>query len=119
MEFRKNHSIYLQIADYITENILAGKLKSGERLESVREMAANVQVNPNTVMRTFTHLQNEGIIYNKRGVGNFVSDDALGKIKEMKKQEFIQNHLPEVFKMMDLLGINFEELKKIHEQLKK
>lgn len=119
MEFRKNNSIYLQIADHICESILAGKVSGGDRLESVREMAANVQVNPNTVMRTFSHLQEKGIIYNKRGIGNFIADDALGKIKEMKKQEFIQNQLPELFKMMDLLNISFDELKEIHKQQKK
>ena len=119
MEFRKKNSIFLQIADHICENILANKIQPGDRLESVREMAANVQVNPNTVMRTFSHLQDRGIIFNKRGIGNFVSDDALEKIKEMKKQEFIQNQLPEIFKMMELLDISFDELKKIHQQLKK
>ena len=119
MEFKKNHTIYLQIADYICENVLIGKLKEGERLESVREMAAQVQVNPNTVMRTFSYLQEKGIIFNKRGIGNFITENALDKIKEMKKEEFIKNYLPDLFKMMDLLSVDFNELEKIYKKNKK
>ncbi len=119
MEFKKNHTIYLQIADFICENILSGKLNEGERLESVREMATQVQVNPNTVMRTFSYLQEKEIIFNKRGVGNFVSEDALKKIKLMKKEEFVRNYLPDLFKMMDLLEVDFKELKEIYLKNKK
>ena len=57
MEFRKNQTIYLQIADYICENIMAEQWIKGDKIQSVREMAATIQVNPNTVMRTYSHLQ--------------------------------------------------------------
>ncbi len=119
MEFRKKNAIYLQIADHICESILAGKIKEGEKMESVRELASNVQVNPNTVMRTFSHLQDREIIHNKRGIGNFVAEDALAKIKQMKKNEFIKDYLPEVFKMMELLDISMDELRHIYQQSKK
>ncbi len=119
MEFKKSNPIYLQIADYVFENILSGKLKEGERLESVREMAANVQVNPNTVMRTISYLQDREIIFNKRGIGNFVSENAVSKIKQMKKEDFLKNSLPELFKMMKLLDISFEELEKNYRKMKK
>ena len=116
MEFRKNQTIYMQIADHICENILTSELAQGERIQSVREMASSIQVNPNTVMRSFNHLQDQGIIYNKRGIGYFVSDDALHKIKKMKKQDFINNTLPQLFHMMDLLGIDMKELEELYQK---
>ena len=111
MKFNKPKAIYMQIADFIIENILATELKGGDRIQSVREMAAQVEVNPNTVARTFSYLQEKEIIFNKRGVGYFVAEDALDKTKKLKKEAFIKHYLPEVFKMMELLGISFEDLK--------
>lgn len=113
MNFKKPKAIYMQIADYLCESILAAELKGGDRIQSVREMAAQVEVNPNTVARTFTYLQEKEIIFNKRGVGYFVADDAFEKTKALKKEAFIKQFLPEVFKLMDLLGISFEDLKKL------
>ena len=118
MEFKKNQTIYLQIADFICENILTHKWTVEEKIPSVRELAAMIEVNPNTVMRTFTHLQEMGVIYNKRGIGNFVSTGAPNKIQEMQKQEFITQVLPEVFKKMDLLKLDFAELEKLYNTAK-
>lgn len=113
MNFKKPKAIYMQIADYLCESILAAELKGGDRIQSVREMAAQVEVNPNTVARTFTYLQEKEIIFNKRGVGYFVAADALERTKALKKEAFINQFLPEVFKLMELLGISFEDLKKL------
>jgi len=118
MEFRKNQTIYLQIADFICENIIAEQWIKGDKIQSVREMAATIQVNPNTVMRTYSHLQDLGIIFNQRGIGYFVADDALQKTKELKKEAFIKEYLPDVFKTMDLLDIDFEDLKVLYKQRK-
>ncbi len=114
MDFKKSQTIYMQIADFICENILSEKIKAGDKIQSVREMAASIQVNPNTVMRTYSYLQEQEIIFNKRGIGYFVSDDAAQKMKNIKKEEFIQSYLPELFKNMDLLGIDFGDLEKIY-----
>lgn len=116
MKFTKPKAIYMQIADYLIESILAAELKGGDRIPSVREMAAQVEVNPNTVARTFSYLQEKEIIYNKRGVGYFVAEDALEKTKVLKKEAFIKQFLPEVFKMMELLSISFEDLKTLQMQ---
>ena len=113
MKFTKPKAIYMQIADFICENILSGELKGGDRLQSVRETAAQVEVNPNTVARTFSYLQDKEIIYNKRGVGFFIADDALEKTKSLKKEAFIKKFLPEVFKMMELLELSFEDLRNL------
>lgn len=113
MEFKKNQSIYLQIADLICEHILTSKWPEGEKINSVREMAANIEVNPNTIMRTYSHLQEAGIIQNKRGIGYFVSKGASDKVLELQRKEFIEEDLPQVFKKMKLLKVDlkhFEDL---------
>ena len=116
MDFKQQKAIYMQIADYILDNILAERLQTGDRVQSVREMASTVQVNPNTVVRTYNYLQDEGIIFNQRGIGYFVSDDAYEKTRQLKKESFTKHHLPEVFKMMRLLQIDFEDLKEIYQK---
>jgi DNA-binding transcriptional regulator YhcF (GntR family) len=112
MEFNENQAIYLQIADYFCENILQRKWQQGEKIPSIREIAVQVEVNPNTAMRTFNYLQDKGIIFNKRGIGYFVSDDGYEKTLELKKEQFIQEELPQMFRMLDLLRMDFGELEK-------
>jgi DNA-binding transcriptional regulator YhcF (GntR family) len=79
MEFVQSQSIYMQIADHICERILSGALKEGERISSVRELAEASEVNPNTVMRAYSYLQELGIIRNQRGIGYFVEPEAREK----------------------------------------
>ena len=69
MEFTQPQAIYLQIGDYICENILRRSWHGGDRIPSIRELAMDVQVNPNTVTRTYAYLQDQGIIFNRRGIG--------------------------------------------------
>ncbi|MCY1506943.1 phosphonate metabolism transcriptional regulator PhnF [compost metagenome] len=110
MEFRDNKAIYLQIADYVCEHILLGKWEVGEKVPSVREMAVELEVNPNTVMRTYELLQTKGIINNKRGIGFFVADEAMSNVKAYRKTQFMDDELPVVFRNMYLLNIGFDEL---------
>lgn len=110
MEFNGNKSIYLQICDAICEQILSGTLGPDERIPSVREYGAEIGVNPNTVMRSYEKLTNEGIIYNRRGIGYFISPDARTIVLEAQRREFLENELPAVIRRMKLLGINPEDL---------
>jgi DNA-binding transcriptional regulator YhcF (GntR family) len=110
MEFRKQKPIYLQIADRLMEQVLAGELKEEDRVPSVRDVAEAMGVNPNTVMRTFEYLQGAEIIYNRRGVGYFVSPDAQQKILEKQRREFIEDDLPIIKQKMKMLGIDLREL---------
>ncbi len=116
MDFKRQKAIYIQIADYLLENILAGVLTKGDKVQSVREMAATVQVNPNTVVRSFNYLQDREIIVNQRGIGYFVADDALEKTQALKREIFVQQDLPEVFKMMKLLNMSFEDVQNIYQR---
>lgn len=114
MDFEKKQAIYLQIGDHICENILTGMWREEERLPSTREMAIDMEVNPNTVMRTYADLQNKGIIHNKRGIGYFVSGGACESVLQIKRAEFVETVLPSLFRTMDLLEVGFDELKTHH-----
>jgi GntR family transcriptional regulator len=116
MEFGDHNAIYLQIADLFCENILLQKWNAGDRIPSVREMAVDIEVNPNTVLRTFTYLQEKGIIFNKRGIGYFVSDDGLKKTKTLRKEDFVNQELPKIFKTMRLLNLTMEDLNTYYQQ---
>ena len=112
MEFRENEAIYLQIAAYVSENILLAVWPVEQKVPSVRDLAVELQVNPNTVMRTYEFLQNQGIIYNKRGIGFFVAPEAIDKIKAYRKERFLQQDLPLFFKNMYLLEISPDDIQK-------
>jgi DNA-binding transcriptional regulator YhcF (GntR family) len=116
MEFRQNQAIYLQIADHISERILSGTWTEGERIPSIREMSEEIEVNPNTVMRSYGYLQDLGIIYNQRGIGYFVAEDAYRKTLELKKKSFIRRELPRIFRTMDLLHLTCEDLRALQEE---
>ncbi len=116
MEFKDNQSIYLQIADHFCENILLEKWMPGDRIPSVREMAVNIEVNPNTVMRTFNYLQDKGIIFNKRGIGYFVAEDGFQKTKTLRKEVLVNQELPGLFKEMELLNLSIEDVEKYYKQ---
>lgn len=118
MEFRDNEAIYLQIAAYVSENILLEKWPEEHKIPSVRDLAVELQVNPNTVMRTYEFLQNKEIIYNKRGIGFFVAPTAVKKVKEYRKDRFLQQDLPEFFRNIYLLDISLEEIQKRFEGFK-
>jgi DNA-binding transcriptional regulator YhcF (GntR family) len=116
MEFGDSNAIYLQIADQLSENILLKKWNPGDRIPSVRELAVSIEVNPNTVMRTFNYLQEKGIIYNKRGIGYFVSDDGFEKTKALRKENFISQELPRFFRELRLLNLTMEDLSNFYSQ---
>jgi GntR family transcriptional regulator len=110
MEFKDKQSIYLQIADYICEQILLGKWPAGQRIPSVRDLAALMEVNPNTVMRTFDFLQNKEIIFNKRGIGYSAEEQAYDRILAYRKERFLESELPEFFRTLYLLNIGMEDI---------
>ena len=105
MEFKSTKGIFQQIADNLCDRILAGEFSAGEKVPSVREQAANLGVNHNTIMRTYLELQRDGIISNKRGVGYFVAESAPAKILELRRQEFFEQILPEFMHQVELLKI--------------
>ena len=110
MEFHSQQAIFLQIADLLTDGILEKKWQTDERIPSVREMATSIEVNPNTVMRAYTYLQDQGIIANKRGIGFFVTIDSISRIIDLKRTEFFTQEVPRISKNLKLLNISLNEL---------
>ena len=116
MKFKESKSIYLQIADRICDEILQGKYKEEERIPSVREYAATVEVNANTVVRSFDYLQGQDIIYNKRGLGYFVASEGRERILELRKEVFMKEDLPEFFRQLMTLDIPIKEVEKMYKE---
>ena len=110
MEFNQPKGIYLQIADQVCDRILQGEWNGGDRIPSIRELAVNLGVNPNTVTRSYQSLLDRKIIENRRGIGYFVTGDARANILKERKAEFIREELPGMFKTMELLDIGIEEV---------
>src|ERR1044072_219674 len=90
MQFKESQPIYLQIAEFVCEKILLGAWPAGERVPAIRELAVQLGVNPNTVLRTYDVLQQEGVIVNKRGVGIFAADDAIEQATRYRKTRFME-----------------------------
>ena len=110
--------IYLQIADFICKKVILNEWGIGERIPSVRELAEKLRVNPNTIMRTFTFLQEKQILFNKRGIGYFVSEEGFINARKYKKEIFLNEELEYFFDSIHLLNINFLDLNDVFEEYK-
>ena len=108
MQFSEERPIWRQIYDHITMRILAGEWREDERVVSVREMAATMGVNPNTVMRSYERLDGDGIIFNRRGIGFFVAEGAKEHIREIERRKFLDEELPKLSERLNLLGLTIE-----------
>lgn len=114
MIFKESKPIYLQIADRICDEILQGIYHEGERIPSVREYAAQVEVNANTAMRAFDFLQNQSVITMKRGIGYYVSDGAREHILAFRREAFYNEELFEFFHQIYTLGFSMEEVAELY-----
>ena len=111
MNFTNDKAIYIQMADRLCDEILADKYKDDDRIPSVREYAVLLEVNTNTAVKAYDELSRANIIYNKRGLGYFVTPGAKKQILKERKREFMKQRLPELFRQMQLLGITLEDVK--------
>lgn len=110
MTFSNDKAIYLQMADRLCDEILAGKYKDDDRIPSVREYAVMLEVNTNTAVKAYEELARANIIYNKRGLGYFVTKGARKQILKERKRQFMKEHLPEMFRQMRLLDIDIKDV---------
>ena len=99
------------MADRLCDEILSGAYKDDDRIPSVREYAVLLEVNTNTAVKAYDELSRANIIYNKRGLGYFVTPGAKKQILKERKREFMKERLPELFRQMQLLGITLEDVK--------
>ena len=111
MKFQPTKGIFLQIADNICEKVLNDTFPPGTKIPSVRELALETGVNPNTIVRAYSELQGQSIIENRRGIGFFVNPEAKQVIHKRKRDEFFNQVLPEFVHQANLLGISTDELR--------
>lgn len=114
MDFQESKAIYLQIADKIMDDIMAGTYEAESRLPSVREYAAMVEVNANTVMRTYDFLAQRGLIYNRRGIGFFVEGEARNRITDMRRTTFYATEMPFFMERLTTFCVSPDELKELY-----
>lgn len=113
--FSNDKAIYLQMADRLCDEILSGKYGDDDRIPSVREYAVLLEVNTNTAVKAYEQLAREEIIYNKRGLGYFVTKGAKAQILKARKKTFMDERLPELFRQMRLLGITIDDIQTMYE----
>lgn len=114
MDFQENKPIYIQIAEGLMDGIIAGNYPQGERIPSVREYAARVEVNANTVMRAYDWLQQQRIIYNKRGIGYFVCEEATKRVMEMRRNIFFRDEASYFFGRLASFGLSPDEVANLY-----
>ncbi len=110
MRFNSDRPIFAQIGELLVEQVLDGRLGPGARLPSARELAASLEVNPNTAARALQELADSGLARMERGTGYFVSDSGPELAREARKKRFFDEELPRLFKRMDELGVGTEEI---------
>jgi len=119
MVFKDSPAIYLQIARYVCEQILLKKWKAEEKIISIRDLGEMIEISPNTVQRAYDFLQQRKIITNVRGIGFFVDPDAEENILSFRKEQFLENELPETLRNLYLLKIDMSQVEELYEKFVK
>lgn len=110
MMFSNEKPIFQQMADRLCDEILVQTYQDDERIPSVREYAVMLEVNTNTAVKAYEQLSRENIIYNKRGLGYYVTPGAREQILKQRRKAFLEQQLPELFRQMNLLGLGIEDV---------
>lgn len=110
MDFRADKPIYQQIVDYAFARVLSGEWKAGEKVPSVRELAALMTVNSHTVLKAYDYLQSHDILVVRRGMGYFLAEDAPEKVNGERRHEFLTSAVPAFFREMELLGLSLDDV---------
>lgn len=110
MIFKEGQPIYVQIAERLCDEVLAGTYEPDSRVPGVREYSALLEVNVNTTVKSYDLLAQRGILYVKRGMGYYVSSDAQAQILKARRTDFHQHMLPTLFLQMRQLGVSIDEV---------
>ena len=116
LKFHNDKPIFLQIVADIEDQILSGRLLPEARTPAIRDYAIAVEVNPNTVVRSFVLLEESGVIFKKRGLGYFIAPEARAIILQRNRNSFIAEELPETVRKMKLLDIPLKELVNLYQK---
>ena len=110
MIYQNERAIYVRIAERICDDILSGKYAEEERVPSVRELAAEYEVNTNTALRAFDILQRDGILAQQRGIGMLVERGARRRIRAARRKAFMEHDMPDFFRRLRLLGMTIDDV---------
>ena len=116
MNFKPSYPIYRQVADFVCEKVLTAAWHDGDKLPAVKDLAVLTSVNPNTVIKALTWLQDNEILTTQRGVGYFLTEGAAARTLALKRSQFIEEDLPGVFASMRLLGLDPLELQALYKK---
>ncbi|HCO66643.1 MAG TPA: GntR family transcriptional regulator [Dysgonomonas sp.] len=119
MDFHRNKPIYLQIVDVISQKIVSKEWKEGTKIPTVKELAKELEVNHNTLMRSLELLQSEEILASKRGIGIFLTKDSYQNALTLMRRTFYETQVPEFFATMNSLKITLGELIDLYKSNKK
>ncbi len=106
--FSSDRPVYLQISERLTKAVLSGQYKPGEQMPTVRQLALESAVNPNTVQKAFTHLESKGILVSKGTSGRFVTDDGI--VIETSRKELASQTINKFLKDMKSLSYSDQEI---------
>ena len=113
MDFNESKNIFLQIRDWLADQIMQDKILPGDKVPSVRELSVDLEVNRNTVMRSYGLMEEEGILENKRGIGFFVATDAKRNLLKIQKESFFEQDLPWLLHKVKVLKLNSTDLQSL------
>ena len=107
-QFSNDAPIYSQLIDQIQVGIVSGAFPPGERLPSVRDLATEAGVNPNTMQRALAELERDGLVYSQRTAGRFVTEDQT--MIDGVKRSLAQRHIQAFWEAMTRLGYDRQEV---------
>ncbi|MEG1372126.1 MAG: GntR family transcriptional regulator [Mucinivorans sp.] len=110
MKFIDNEPIFVQIAHRVEQDIASGKWSEGERIPSTRDLAIELAVNPATVIRAYERLTEQSLIESQRGLGYFVSQGAVERIRNLRRSEFLNHTISEFINAMHRVGVSVDEV---------
>lgn len=115
MNFDNKKPIYMQIMDFIKIQAVSGRLKPGDKLQSVREYSKELKVNPNTIQRSYQELEREGLVYTQRGMGTFLTEDIenISSLKYSLSKDIVLSFIDD----MKNIGFNREEIERLVEEI--
>lgn len=110
MRFNSDRPIFLQIAEALTDDVLAGTLAPGDRLPSARDLASSLEVNPNTAARALQTLADAGIARAERGTGYYVDETGPERARDERRRRFWETEVPALARTLASLGLTAADL---------
>lgn len=114
MGIKESRPVYLQLADKLMDDVVNGRIAPDERVPSVREFAADNQVNVNTAIRAYDYLTNRDIIYTRRGMGYYACADGAQRVASLRRDEFMRNDMEFFFQQLKSFGMTPEQLSTLY-----